>query len=179
MDTNITKTVILPYERYEILKKAYDTQHGISPPENTENNQVTEIKNDFNDDKLSEQIILKFMPKRLKNKAESLLQFLQHMPNITWNKDGAVTLNNKVIPSSNICDLIHDTVNNGFHTLSPEGSNEFIKMLLDSNIPLSILAKRHRTCLKGAGTTNEINNSPPPGIPVKPKIRKLDRDWTW
>ena len=163
----ITKNVILPYQRYLALKTSYDKEHGITTQESQEEmpNKVNEIH-----DKLSDDIILKFIPSRLKNKAQRLLEFLHQLAGLTWDRHGAISINGAFLKNSNICDLIVHSINNGFQSLTPEGAKEFLQLLLNSHIPLSIIAKRHRNCLLGSGT---------PGIPTNPKVRKLEQEWVW
>ena len=161
---HFTKSVILPFPRYESLKRAWEIQNGIKT-----SSEDIKPGEEIKKNKLSSEIILKYIPKRLRSKSERLLDYITQMDEITWNEDGHVTIRNQYFQNSNITDLIQYAVNSSFKSFIPEGASDFIHLLLTANVPLSLIAKQHRETPVGGSTL---------GIPAKIKYRDLN-EWSW
>lgn len=175
---NVSKNVIIPFERYLILKAAWDKQNNVHFEKEETAPGDTFIDNaegqSNQDNKLHSDIIIKMVPKRFQNKARTLLEFLSRLPAIQWNEKGVVSLDGHLFDQTNICDLVQFAVNSGFSSFSPTGSAEFLRILLQNNVPLSLIATKHRdgtSSLKGAGS--------PPGLPKNQKYRNLEKEWLW
>lgn len=138
-------------------------KYRLVPWEETSTNMV-ETNIEATNQSLSEDIILLSIPKVMQNKAKALLEYLQHIPSITWNEIGEVVLDNEVISGSHISDLVKRCVfpHKSFH---PIGLDSFYSVLLKSNIRKGLLVPIDQTGYGGI-------RLPPPGIPLKPKHKE-------
>lgn len=167
------KNVILSYDRYRILKNAWEKQNGLA-----ERNDLTEGETQEQNDKnrLDPQVIIKMVPKRLRNKCERILESISQSPDLTWDQQGHVTIYGHFFSQSNLCDLINYAIN-PIQSFIPQGGSDFIQLLLANNVPLSLLSKNHRESIKGGSKPSTV--SKPPGIPAKIKYRDLAAEWSW
>lgn len=157
------KSVLLPYERYELLIKgnqavaSHDMLNtSVDSPPSIEHKEP--IKNKLGLDK-----VLSYLPKRNISKARALLNSIEHNGRLEWNENGELLVSGKVIPKTHIADLIHDALNCTKH--EPVGCLEFYKNL--DNVPRSLITNPRRKALIGGGFVPSL---PPPGIPTtKPK----------
>ena len=100
--------------------------------------------------RLAKGIILSFVPKRYKNKADTLLRLVEKNSALDWNAKGQLLVNGKVIPYSHISDLVRDSVlpHNPF---KPQGYKEFYKYL--EKVPRYLISLGRRALL-GGGVEN-------------------------
>lgn len=154
-----TKNVILPYERYKVLKNAWEMQNGLTDVQIQENEKK----------RLDEELVLKMVPHKLRTKCQRLLDCISQRTDFSWDEKGHVTIFGHYFPNSNLSDLLNYAVNS-FHSFTPEGAADFIQLLLTANAPLSLINKNHRESIKCGGAA--------PGIPEKIKYRDLN-EWSW
>ena len=64
---------------------------------------------------------------------------MQASNRISWDQTGAVSIDNKVVPGSNIIDLVNDVVRRRTTLRNPIGITEFKQMLQAINIPLELI----------------------------------------
>ena len=83
--------------------------------------------------------IFSSVPKSLKTKTQVLLNLMQASNRISWDQTGAVSIDNKVVPGSNIIDLVNDVVRRRTTLRIPIGITEFKQMLQAINIPLELV----------------------------------------
>ena len=83
--------------------------------------------------------IISSVPKSLKRKTEVLLNLMQTSNRISWDQTGAVSIDNKVVPGSNIIDLVNDVLRRRTTLRNPIGITEFKQMLQAINIPLELV----------------------------------------
>ena len=119
----IRQMVLLPLERYERLVQR------------EERHQRTNVPLPI----LSEDVILSFMPIKVKEKAQSLLKLLSDV--ISWNESGEISCGhtNEFIPNSNIADLVRICLNNYKNFDKFIGIDSFCQVLADKNVPLTLL----------------------------------------
>lgn len=88
------------------------------------------------DDSLPEKNIIISVPKKYTEQARQLVNFLKHNSNgqITWDKNGVVTINGTVIDQSSIIDLINDALRKR-KTFNAVGKNQFASLLHAINVP--------------------------------------------
>ena len=84
--------------------------------------------------------ILESVPKTLMRKTGLLLNLMQASNRISWNKTGTVTIDNNIIPGSNIIDLVNDVVRKRTISKNPVGINIFKQFLQDINIPKELVS---------------------------------------
>ena len=115
--------------------------------EETKPEQVEDSKPDQSLHKrLAKAIILSFVPKRYKNKADTLLRLVEKNSVLDWNAKGQLLVNGKVVPYSHISDLVRDSVlpHNPF---KPQGYKEFYKYL--EKVPRYLISLGRRALLGG------------------------------
>ena len=162
------KSVLLPYDRYQRLLSGMleneasmstsDQKH--SPQHGSEDaTHVTEkaIANNPEHHRASVTLTQHF-PRSMQNRLRNLLTYIQ--PHLSWNDKGEVTIEEKRIPGSNIVDLIKVHLKD-YKNFQPVGKEAFGNLLLELNVPVSLLAPSARQ-QSGSG-----NFPPPPGIPLK------------
>ena len=162
------KSVLLPYDRYQRLLSGMleneasmstsDQKH--SPQHGSEDaTHVTEkaIANNPEHQRASVTLTQHF-PRSMQNRLQNLLTYIQ--PHLSWNDKGEVTIEEKRIPGSNIVDLIKVHLKD-YKNFQPVGKEAFGNLLLELNVPVSLLAPSARQ-QSGSG-----NFPPPPGIPLK------------
>lgn len=120
------------YDRARPTVSSQPIPEDTTPPPHFDNKVV---ENDLND-AFDENQLLKFVPKRFKEKAKTLLQIFDEKPNeITWDSAGVIYVNQTSIPDSNIYTLFpylfrqkvpKDILNKGFP--------DFLKKVIDMNL---------------------------------------------
>lgn len=164
------KSVLLPYDRYQRLlsgilrnetamttsEQEHTLQHGVEDTagisENATDSQAVTPR--------VPETLTRHFPKPMQNRLRSLLTYIQ--PHVSWNDKGEVTIKERHIPGSNIVDLIKVHLKD-YKDFQPMGKEAFGKLLLELNVPASLLAPSARQ-QSGSG-----NIPPPPGIPLKRK----------
>lgn len=153
--------VFLPYDKYQRLQQKTGANSGDAPPIS---------KGDVN-------IPLNAVPRHLKNRAEILLNYIKENTSIIWNEKGEIIIDDKLIPFSNITDLVKDAIFQ-YKDFSPVGKIDFYNQL--HGIPLTLIHNLNRRKLIQEGR-GDISGPPPPGIPDNDKAvrltqEKLDKD---
>ena len=162
------KLVLLSYDRYQRLLTAKD---------NVANSTIVDASPSPTIDipvKDESERLISLFPKTLQARARGLLTYI--LPYISWNEKGEVTINGEKIPNSNIVDLIKVQLKD-YKDFRPLGVEQFVTLLKDVNVPLSLLTLYQREQI-GQGKL-----PPPPGIavkrsaviPKKPKVKWLKR----
>lgn len=108
--------------------------------------------------------ILHTMPATARKRAELLCQRLQESSSFNWNTNGEVSINNEVIPGTNIVDLINDAVRNRKYT-NPKGWEQFARVLHDLHVPQEFINNSRRwTYIRSlntdAATSSGIQSTP-------------------
>jgi hypothetical protein len=67
-----------------------------------------------------------------------------HSQDIQWTRDGRLIYDNKIVPDSNITDLLHDVATKGNKQAGPTGWEEFRAMLKATNAPKMAYGNRAR-----------------------------------
>ena len=80
-------------------------------------------------EQLSDEVIVKHIPKTMQSRTTAILNRLKERPDIiTWDKTGEVKLEDENIPQSNISDLISDALR-ARKNFNPTGSKEFYRII--------------------------------------------------
>lgn len=147
--------VLLPYDRYQRLLSKDER----STPE-AETSDVATVSESRPSQELisSSESLLQQFPKSMQHRVRGVLSYTR--PHMSWNDRGEVTLEDKEIPGSNIVDLIKVHVKD-YKNFHPPGKEAFGKLLVELNVPTSLLATDARQ-QSGRGQL-----PPPPGKPVK------------
>jgi len=106
-------------------------------------NSTSEVIEDTSshEDRLDQSLILKTVPKNFRVRAEALLDHLSHANVLSWNKKGTLLFHNRVIPHSNISDLIRYCMRE-YTSFTPCGLDQYARGLAISNIPESLIGNR-------------------------------------
>jgi hypothetical protein len=170
------KMVLLPYDRYQrLLSTKPQSEIAERPAEEESTERSADLRSaeprqkddqqlrsaEPNYKEKREELVTQF-PKSLQNRARALLRYLDKHP--TWNDRGEVTINGRVIAHSNIIDLVRAQLGH-YEDFRPIGIDEFETLLIDVNVPLSLLGISRKKQKGGGGSVLP----PPPGIPVKRK----------
>lgn len=107
-----------------------------------------------NDRKLPDDILAS-VPKMYRTKADAFLKYIQSDKDISWDSNGQLILNKKIIPKSHLVDLMHDALRLRKKVKRAKGWRELSRHLRHKNIPREILG-------------NEEWSTPPPS-PIKEK----------
>ena len=95
---------------------------------------------------LAKEIILTFLPKKYKDKADILLKLIEKNSVLDWNAKGQLLVNGKAVPYSHIADLLRDSVI-PHHPFKPQGYKEFYKYL--ERVPRYLISLGRRALLGG------------------------------
>lgn len=110
--------------------------------------------------------ILKSVPTSGVKHARLLLKKIKEKPDIiSWNSNSEIVVNGKVIPKSNIHDVIYDAVSQ--KKTPPIGYDVFYKALDDINTPRSYILNKNRISSKS-------HDTPESPLSVKKKKKKTD-----
>ena len=85
--------------------------------------------------------IVQSVPKALRSKTELLVNRLVQSGLVSWNDDGVVSMQGKVIPKSNIIDLVNEVVRSRKTPRYPPGIGQFTNILHRLNIPREYLGR--------------------------------------
>ena len=93
---------------------------------------------------LSDEMIVRGIPKNMKTRAQALLARLKEREDaITWDDRGQVILKGTLIPKSNISDLISDAMRSRKH-FNPVGVQKFYDVLYEINVPKDLVRNEKR-----------------------------------
>lgn len=129
-----------------------DQRTGTPPVQQQQQQQplgVSDTKHKLPDD------ILASVPKMYRTKADAFLKYIQSDNDISWDSNGQLILNKKIIPKSHLVDLMHDALRLRKKVKRAKGWRELSRHLRSKNIPREILG-------------NEEWSTPPPS-PIKEK----------
>ena len=88
---------------------------------------------------LSDDVIVRGIPKTMKTRAIALLERLKVRPDvISWDDTGQVKIDGVFIPKSNISDLISSAMRSRKH-FDPVASQEFFNVLNNINVPKNLV----------------------------------------
>lgn len=111
---------------------------------------------------LSIEILLATIPRQYHRQATAILNHIQKAQNLSWNKEGELLVDGKVIPHTHISDLIKDSFYKYKHW-EPEAVDIFYKELAKSNLPAGLVRNQERrTALLLARSQNNLPG--PPGV---------------
>jgi len=107
---------------------------------------------DMNDGKNESQVIqdrwkktiFQKMPKMHKEKANGLINFLNKSKQLSILDTGEVSINDTVLPQSNIVNLVHDIVRGRPKAPGPLGFKNFAMLLKDLNVPKEFVGNQSR-----------------------------------
>lgn len=106
--------------------------------------------------------LLKLIPKTFKQKGKILIDCIQQNPDqIKWDDKGTVFLKNKIIPNSNIIDLINDILRQ-LKRPKPIAWEEFSKTLIDIGVPLSCIGNRETQAYLKNYAIEKLKETPTP-----------------
>lgn len=117
-------------------------------------------------------------PRQYRSRAENILSHISNESSIKWNKRGEILRDGKIITGSNVIDLINDVIKTSKNE-PPIGSKEFIKLLKDSNIPMSLIGHKTRfEDLVHVTPLRPIPESHTPTLSSRPKSRsRISARW--
>ena len=84
-------------------------------------------------------MFLYLSPKK-RSKGSLLLHYLEKSENIKWKKSGELMYKGKVIPKSNVIELITHAIQND--KSKPNGMKTFYKILAKANIPTKLIMNK-------------------------------------
>lgn len=121
--------------------------------------------------------LLRLIPKTFKQKGQFLLDCILKNPDkIKWDNKGTIIINNKIIPNSNIVDLINDILRK-LKRPKPLAWEEFAKTLIDIGVPLSCIGNRETQEYLKNYTIEQLKETPT-RTPVSSRAREKRRiDW--
>ena len=135
------RMVLIPEEKllqYEQQQKS-GVSHGV------QNGQYGEREHAVRDGlveerrELSDDIIVRGIPKTMRTRAIALLERLRARPDvISWDDMGQVTIDGTLIPKSNISDLVSCAMRSRKH-FEPVASQEFFDVLSNINVPKDLV----------------------------------------
>ena len=116
--------------------------------------------------------ITDYIPSQFRNRAKNLLSHLRDHSEASWNERNELVIDDKPVVGSNMVDLIDDVVRvKRGH--SPAGATAFRRVLLESNVPLSLIGNKTRWT--ELGTSFETPPTTPKRLsPLNETIRRLD-----
>lgn len=107
--------------------------------------------------------------------AENIMNFIEQTPSVTWNDGtGRVSIDNVLLPTSNIVDIILDLVTSPSHARNkptPEGTIPVLKQLISNHIPHSFIKNKARMIATKKKT--DVFHTPyssPPSTPAYPLL---------
>ena len=126
---------------------------------------------DLDSDRLSDDNILSAVHKKLQNKAGSILAQLHLISNfVAWDKQGQLIVQGgKLVPESNIIDLVRMLIISTRYKIDPAGSAVFFRMLKLGNFPATLITNTfHKECYQnlyigGADQSEGDYSFSPPG----------------
>ena len=101
---------------------------------------------DLNNNKyhVSNDSILSSVPRTYRVKGQKLVELLRRTPQISWLPTGEVSIRGKIIPNSNISELVNDTLRHRQRVSPPTGWQSFIEALVEDNIPRNLIGNVQR-----------------------------------
>ncbi len=147
------RMVLIPEEKllqYEQQQQKSDVLHGAQSEQygGGEREEKEERR------ELSDDIIVRGIPKTMRTRAIALLERLKARPDvISWDDMGQVKIDGVLIPKSNISDLVSSAMRSRKY-FDPVGSQEFFNVLSSINVPKDLVRNEEglrRVAQKGKG----------------------------
>ena len=115
---------------------------------------------------------LSTIPKKFQTKAKALMSYMQSDDDIKWDNLDQLVLKDKVIPQSNIVDLLHDSLRARKKAKRPKGWRELSKHLRSKNIAEEIIGNDEwkKEKIDEESTSADVQQE-------KRKIEKHSQDW--
>ena len=88
--------------------------------------------------------VLESVPKSMRQKAHRLLNRLRSTSGVKWNDRGELEFQGRVVPRSNLTDLVNDVLRQRKHAGEPTGWEVFADVLSASNIPQDLVGNPDR-----------------------------------
>lgn len=121
------------YTHFSIQKQESEPHTIESPEVEASPENSTNVKQETEE---LEEEISKIVPTRFQEKAKKIFQFLKHQDSIQWNTKGEILYEDKIVPGSNVVQLINDFLRN--RKSIPEGRHVFLKALDDIHLPRNL-----------------------------------------
>jgi len=142
------------------------------PTENV-NEQIESIKKSEPVDDKWKRAIVEKMPKTHLGKADELIDFLSNSKQFSIHDNGEISINDKIVPQSNVVKLIHDVIRDRPKAPPPLGLGNFVTLLRDLNVPKYLIGNPTRwNMIKEEFRTPE---SKTPKTKVKRKLKYTDQ----
>lgn len=103
--------------------------------------------------------LLDLIPQKFKAKVEKLVRKLYESDKISWDDDGIVTINDKVLVGSHIVDLLNDAARPR-KDFSPRYRTEFAKLLREINTPKELVGNKALWNLGESFAASSTTSSP-------------------
>ncbi|CAG2252922.1 unnamed protein product [Mytilus edulis] len=168
--------ILLPKHRYESIIRTENTESDKQTSAKEEISPQEDIKTEKDSSDDLNYLIELTIPVKYREKAKTLLQFLQSQSTISWNKHGKVKINNETVPNSHIVDLLRDVVIPYRCKQLPSGNEIFYDFLKNIHIPMGLISNRMRKQLVQFDIqTTEENEQLAESEPEKNKKRKINK----
>src|SRR6218665_252345 len=102
-----------------------------------------------------ETLVMNTVPKTWKSRASRLLNHLQNIPNVSWRERGELILKQRLIPKTQLIDLVNDLIRKRATITAPVGCKQLANVLRKSNVPQERLGNKDR--LKYINTASQRN----------------------
>lgn len=154
---------------------------GHNPPPNDEPAEGVAVSQSPDLDNLTIRTkLLSHFPVNLKKKGEAILSSMHDSDGVlTWNRQGELIHSGRLIKGSHVSDLVYDILQDRRGQGPPTGFDEFVKGLVEINIPERLVTNSNRRIklqqLKHHGWTPPSRTSridEPPPSSKQPKRRK-------
>lgn len=88
--------------------------------------------------------VLESAPSQHRYKAKRLLRTIKESPEASWSPRGEFIYRQRLVPNSNIIDLINDLLRNSTTAAPPTGWEEFSEFLKNENIAKELIVNKQR-----------------------------------
>ena len=191
----LEKSILLPWEKYQRLVKRNDGEEGkskLGKEEKEDKDEATEEEEEEEEeeeveeeeegedtssdsDSLDMDTVIEAIPKKMRNRARSLLLYIVKDGRLSWNGKGEIRYKGHEVPRSYIVDLMKDSQYRYKH-FQPVGYQVFYDALSDINVPRGLV--RHWERMIGQVPAPEYEQKTrrilaPPGIRAHDEKRKL------
>ena len=125
------------------------------------------------------------VPSMFRTKATSFLRYLKNNQ-VHWTNDGSVMIQDRVIPGSNIIDIVNGAVRDRRNVGLPTGSVPLVRYLKGTNVPREIIGSKklwHSTSRETGPPTQPlleplVEPLTPPSTPLKPTKKRKKNSQT-
>ena len=134
---------------------------------------VDTTSDDSRQKRISEEDTVASVPSMFRTKATSFLRYLKNNQ-VHWTDDGSVMIQDRVIPGSNIIDIVNGAVRDRRKVGLPTGSVPLVRYLKGTNVPREIIGSKklwHATS-RETQATPATQPLTPPSTPPKPTKKR-------